>query len=268
MSEPIHIISLGAGVQSSTMALMAAAGEITPMPKCAIFADTQAEPKSVYAWLDWIEKHLPFPIHRVTAGNLSAISITPKLSGKSGETYLSHSVPAYTINADLSKGNMFRQCTDKTKLTPLKREIDRVRASDSAIVWIGISRDEIRRMKESRHKGIVHAWPLVEKNITRQGCLDWMQKNGFPVPPRSACVFCPYHSDAEWLRLKTQEPEAFKAAVDYELRLQKAFRATPRLTSIPFLHPYRIPLSEVVFERANINETDLFTNECEGLCGV
>ncbi len=37
MNEPIHIISLGAGVQSSTMALMAAHGKITPMPKCAIF---------------------------------------------------------------------------------------------------------------------------------------------------------------------------------------------------------------------------------------
>ena len=31
MSEPIHILSLGAGVQSSTLALMAAAGEVTPM---------------------------------------------------------------------------------------------------------------------------------------------------------------------------------------------------------------------------------------------
>ncbi len=39
----VHTISLGAGVQSSTMALMAAAGEITPMPAAAIFADTQAE---------------------------------------------------------------------------------------------------------------------------------------------------------------------------------------------------------------------------------
>jgi len=28
----LTVISLGAGVQSSTMALMAAAGEITPMP--------------------------------------------------------------------------------------------------------------------------------------------------------------------------------------------------------------------------------------------
>ena len=37
-SEPIHIISLGAGVQSSTMALMFAKGELSPMPDGAILA--------------------------------------------------------------------------------------------------------------------------------------------------------------------------------------------------------------------------------------
>lgn len=64
-------LSLGAGVQSSTLALMAAAGEVTPMPDGAIFADTQAEPASVYRWLDRLETMLPFPVHRVTAGSLS-----------------------------------------------------------------------------------------------------------------------------------------------------------------------------------------------------
>ncbi len=58
MNEPIHIISLGAGVQSSTMALMAACGEITPMPTAAIFADTGDEPKAVYEWLGWLASKL------------------------------------------------------------------------------------------------------------------------------------------------------------------------------------------------------------------
>jgi hypothetical protein len=66
----LRVISLGAGVQSTTMALMAARGEIGPMPVCAIFADTRAEPKGVYAHLDWLERQLPFPVHRVSAGNL------------------------------------------------------------------------------------------------------------------------------------------------------------------------------------------------------
>lgn len=53
-----NFLSLGAGVQSSTMALMAAKGEITPMPDAAIFADTSAEPQAVYDWLDWLIKQL------------------------------------------------------------------------------------------------------------------------------------------------------------------------------------------------------------------
>jgi hypothetical protein len=36
----LRVLSLGAGVQSTTLALMAAHGEIGPMPDCAIFADT------------------------------------------------------------------------------------------------------------------------------------------------------------------------------------------------------------------------------------
>lgn len=56
--EPIHILSLGAGVQSSTLALMAAAGEVTPMPVAAVFADTGDEPTSVYRWLDWLTTQL------------------------------------------------------------------------------------------------------------------------------------------------------------------------------------------------------------------
>ena len=50
----LRTISLGAGVQSTTMALMAARGEIGPMPDCAIFADTGWEPKQVYEHLDLI----------------------------------------------------------------------------------------------------------------------------------------------------------------------------------------------------------------------
>src|SRR5215471_18956769 len=68
----MRVISLGAGVQSTTMALMAAHGEITPMPDCAIFADTGWEPKAVYAHLSWLRSSnvLPFPVHIVSAGNI------------------------------------------------------------------------------------------------------------------------------------------------------------------------------------------------------
>lgn len=59
--NPLHIISLGAGVQSSTLALMAAHGEITPLPSAAIFADTQAEPADVYKWLELVRDKAAVP---------------------------------------------------------------------------------------------------------------------------------------------------------------------------------------------------------------
>ncbi|MBK8468162.1 MAG: hypothetical protein IPL32_20295 [Chloracidobacterium sp.] len=91
-----HIISLGAGVQSSTMALMAAHGEITPIPDCAIFADTQAEPQSVYTWLDWLEKELPFPVYRVTKGSLAVVSTTIRRS-KNDKLYTNGQPPAFMM---------------------------------------------------------------------------------------------------------------------------------------------------------------------------
>lgn len=66
----ITVLSMGAGVQSSTLALMAAHGEVTPMPDVAIFADTGYEPKEVYDWLEFLKTKLPFPVVTVSKGNI------------------------------------------------------------------------------------------------------------------------------------------------------------------------------------------------------
>ena len=269
IKEPIHIISLGAGVQSSTMALMAACGDITPMPVAAIFADTQAEPKSVYTWLDWLEKQLPFPVHRVSRGSLEDESTTVFRS-VTGTTWTRLAPPAFMWENGKCQGPLMRQCTRDSKLRPIIRETKRLAGKGGeAIVWIGISSDESLRMKESREKRITHRWPLVELAITRNGCLDWLKSKRLPNPPRSACVFCPYHSDREWRRLKSDEPAEFSRAVAYELKLQAAVSQATGFRGMPFLHRSGELLSMVDFsteeERGQLN---MFNNECEGMCGV
>ena len=57
----LRVLSLGAGVQSTVMALMTMTGEIKDKPDCAIFADTGAEPKNVYKHLEWLIKQLDYP---------------------------------------------------------------------------------------------------------------------------------------------------------------------------------------------------------------
>lgn len=110
----LTVISLGAGVQSTTMALMAAKGEITPMPNCAIFADTGWEPKSVYEHLERLIPALPFPVHKVSAGNIRDNIITSK--NTTGGRFAS--VPWYTENGGMGR----RQCTREFKVEPLERK--------------------------------------------------------------------------------------------------------------------------------------------------
>src|SRR5262245_35079057 len=106
----LRVISLGAGVQSTTMALMAAHGEIGPRPVCAIFADTQAEPRVVYEHLRWLMSAnvLPFPVHVITAGNLRAAIMRPRKTGKFPEMPL----PAFVEGS----GVVNRQCTADYKI--------------------------------------------------------------------------------------------------------------------------------------------------------
>ena len=276
MKEPIHVLSLGAGVQSSTLALMAAAGEVTPMPVAGVFSDTKAEPASVYRWLDWLEKQLPFPVYRVTKGSLEEDTLRIR-KRKDGLGYWSPSgVPHYSINRDGSHGHGPRQCTHDFKLIPLAREQRRLmkeHGTKRVVVWIGISLDEQHRMKSARVRYAQHRWPLVELRMRREDCLRWMKKHGHPQPPRSACVFCPYHSDAEWRRLKTEEPEEFERAVRFEQNYQAAKEQTiGEKGFVPFLHRKRIPLSQVVFDsgKPDWTQVQLFGmgQECEGMCGV
>lgn len=272
MSEPIHIISLGAGVQSSTMALMAAAGEITPMPQCAIFADTQDEPGSVYKWIDWLENELPFPVYRVTSGKLSEHANRTRTNKLTGRRENIGGVPLF-IATESTPGPMARRCTKDFKIIPIVKAarklggIRRGQKTIGVIQWIGISVDEIHRAKYSREPWMKNIWPLMDLRMSRADCLRWMSNRGYPEPPRSACVFCPFHSDREWRRLRDDEPEEFKKAIAFEIGYQTASN-TSVLKTIPFLHRSLVPLDKVDFSTEEENGQGNFLNECEGMCGV
>lgn len=68
MSE-LHVLSLGAGVQSTALYLMSIEG-LLPKLDAAIFADTQEEPGEVYSHLAWLRSLGGPPILTGTAGKL------------------------------------------------------------------------------------------------------------------------------------------------------------------------------------------------------
>ncbi|NDC57033.1 MAG: hypothetical protein EBZ69_09580 [Alphaproteobacteria bacterium] len=274
-----NVISLGAGVQSSCMALMCAKGEIKPIPDFAIFADTQDEPQSVYDWLAVLKNLLPFPVHTVTAGKLSEQALKMRVT-KDGRRFSKTNIPFFTKSANGKKGRVvFRSCTSDFKIKPIIRELRKIchirRGQNEITVtqYVGISWDEWHRCKPSRDKWIQNRWPLIEKRMNRQMCLDWMTKNKYPTPPRSSCVYCPFHSDMEWRRLKEQEPNAFAKAVKFEADISKAKSRGEAVDSTPYLHRSCVPLKEVDFRDDFDNgQMDIFglgNQHCEeGMCGV
>jgi hypothetical protein len=277
-----RFLSLGAGVQSSTLALMIAHGELEPVD-AAIFADTQNEPDAVIAWLDWLEAEIqrcpyPFSVYRVTKGNLAERELAIRVSKKSGNRYIQGGIPAFVKDpAGKRAGLLGRKCTVDFKIQPIYAKvrellgIKRVSKNQSVLAQmaIGISLDEAHRMKPSRFPYCENYWPLIDMRMTRDDCFAWMKAKGYPTPPRSACVFCPFHSDTEWVRLRDEEPHEFARAVEFEKQMHVAYAQQNALRGIPFLHTSCVPLDEVKFANVKSHvQVDMFGNECEGLCGV
>jgi len=273
-----NVINLGAGVQSSCMALMAAKGEITPMPDFAVFADTQAEPKEVYDWLDWLEKQLPFPVYRVTKGNLTDASLEIKQRKDGSGTYVNNLIPAFGILPNGEKtAAIGRKCTNDYKILPILNKIKeqcgikRGQKEITVTQWMGISWDEIQRAKYSRFPWTIHRWPLIEQRIQRHQCLQWMRDNGYPEPPRSACYYCPFHSDTEWRRLRDEHPKEFLKARLFDKALRSAHKNhNKRMKMEVYLHPSCKPLDEVDFDSDEDKGQQVwdFSAECEGMCGL
>lgn len=194
----LRVLSLGAEVQSTTLALMAAHGHFGSLD-CAIFADTGWEPAAVYEHLRWLMSPnvLPFPVHIVSARNLRESLI----AAGNGERWAS--IPAFTRTVDrrgnISIGMIRRQCTTTSKIEPISRKVreltglTRKRSPTYPVVhqWLGISMDEVVRMKPSRAAWQLNRFPLIESRMTRKDCLDWLKSHGYPKPPKSACIGCP-----------------------------------------------------------------------------
>lgn len=121
-------------------------------------------------------------------------------------------------------------------------------------------------MKPSAEAWQVNRWPLVERGMTRRDCLRWLERHGYPEPPKSACIGCPFHSDAGWRRLRDDEPDAWADAVAVDHAIRTGFR---RLRGTVYLHRSAVPLEDVdLSDGADPGQLDLWGNECEGLCGV
>lgn len=258
-----RFLSLGAGVQSVTLALMAARGEIKA-PDCAIFADTGDEKRGTYRYLDWLTSQLPYPVLRVrrSAASLSESTLALYRDGSGFDQ-----TPPFFFPG----GMLAKHCSKEWKTRIVIKEIRRMLCIDPreraprgthVEVLIGISRDEAHRMKPSEVPWISNQWPLIDKGMRRAHCVKWLTDLGYPVPPRSACVYCPFQSDAEFAEMKANPADDDWSRIT---AFDSAIRPGGNGTTGPlYVHRDCRPVAEIAFGA----QSDLFGMECGGACGT
>jgi hypothetical protein len=230
----VRVLSLGAGVQSTTTLLLSLDG-VLPAFDHVVFADTQDEPLDVYVHLAKLQRIAD--IVTVTRGQLS-------------ETVNNKYLP---IPLFLNGGIGQRQCTNQFKLRPIRQWLRTL--NEPIDLAVCISTDEYMRAKDSGLKWCRNYFPLLDLGWSRQQCLNYLRENWpFPVP-RSACVYCPLKSDREWLDLRENHPDDWQTAIGFDEKFRK----------FGYVHRSQKPLSEVVLRPEDAGQLTL---ECEGMCGV
>lgn len=290
-------LNLGAGVQSTTLYLLA----LERRPGCefaaALFADTGDESDEVYRHLDWLRTLGGPPILTCSAGRLSD-TIRQGVKSPGGKVPARGrwaNVPAFTAPPEGERpdgydprreaGRVPRQCTKEFKIEPLRRlmaelvrrETGTKRVPRGTVVTslVGMSSDEVgRAQKVNARYARGPKWqrvrfPLIEMGWSRRGCADYLRTRVPHPVAKSACYHCPYTDDWRWKEMKETQPELFAraCAVDRALREGGGPGKLP-MHSEMYLHRKCVPLEVIDFASAEPPRVDNFTLfDCDGMCG-
>lgn len=217
MTDPtVKAFSFGGGVQSMAALVLAAqrriaydtflfanVGDDSEYPETMTYLRQVAMPYAAAHGLRLIE------LHRTRADGS-----TETLWQKLHRTERSIDIPMRMSNG--APGN--RSCTADFKIKVVSKWMRQHGASKTTpgIVGIGISVDEIQRMKPSQLVHIRNDHPLIELGLNRQDCIRVISDAGLPVPPKSSCFFCPFHTTRAWQELYDKHPDLFTKSVHLE----------------------------------------------------
>jgi hypothetical protein len=246
------VLSWGWGRDSTTLALLSKHGELPPLD-AIIAADTQWEPDEVYATVEWVLPLLDVPVYRVSQGDLGA-DVLDAL-GTSGKW--ASQPPFYVRNAANTAyatvdrgGTLRRLCTIDYKIMPIRRKLRELLGVKPTgplprgmwvEQWLGFPRDELARTFCSDVRWIINTFPLIlPLQMTKADCATWLTAHGYPIPAKSSCIFCPYHNNAHWRRMRDTQPEEWAKAVAFEAALHQG--KLPGVRGTPYLHKSMVPL--------------------------
>jgi hypothetical protein len=223
--EPLQVLSLGGGVQSTAMLLMIRDGKL-PMPDIAIHSDTGSE-------MPYTEEVIHYCADLCSEIGLR-FEIVRSHRGRLHEDYMRlETVPVVGV----------RSCTMNFKVFPQRRLIREIVGKKNGVLlaesWLGITTDERRRRVKSDMKWIGNKFPLLDIVPTsRRECLELLKNEGLDIK-KSGCFCCPYSGAKGFIKLRREFPELFKICIEmeeiYHQRWGKGKSLTPGISTLKSL---------------------------------
>lgn len=249
-----QIWASGGGTQSTAIAALIVLGKL-PKPDLAVIADTGREQSSTWSYLEEVTRpalaKVGVQMHRVPAADFATVDL---YGGEDKDTLL---IPAFTDQSG-EIGKLPAFCSNEWKQRVVRRwaTTQGVLAAD---VWIGISTDEMQRLKKPSKGKWRDKYVLVEQRMNRWECERLVIRMGWPKPPRSSCWMCPNHTQEEWRDIRDNKPDDWQEAIHFDryIRIRDPHA---------YLHSDCVPLDE-----ANLDDSNgvLFGHGCSsGHCYV
>ncbi|MFD0305290.1 hypothetical protein [Streptomyces sp. NPDC127119] len=236
---------------------------ILPKVDYAIFADTGWESKAVYIHLDRLEKEIAtpagIPILRVSSGNIRNDALDPD--------HRFASMPLYILNQDGKQGMTRRQSTGEYKIKPIKKKVRELlgypypqRIPNGIFVeqWVGISTDEFHRAKDADVRYMRNRHPLIDLNWSRRDATRYLDSIGLNSTPKSSCLGCPFHGNAQWRNIRDTSPAEWQDVVEFDAAIRagnaRANASGNPLLGQAFLHRSRVPLDQAPIDHVTAAE--------------
>lgn len=176
-------------------------------------------------------------------------------------------MPLYILNQDGKPGMTRRQCTGEYKIKPTKKKVrellgypypNRIPKDVFVEQWVGISADEFHRAKDSDVKYMRNRDPLIDMGWSRTDCVRYLTSLGLADTPKSSCLGCPFHGNAQWRNIRDSPPDEWADVVEFDAAIRKgnarANATGNRLMGEAFLHRSRVPLSEAPIDHVTAAE--------------
>lgn len=271
----MKILSCGAGMQSTALALMACENAVSlgkfplvPVYDLVAFCDLGKEPPWVMDQVKFIENacnavRIPFvilqsPLYKDYINNFGKNRVV--------------SIPFWTVDSNGKKGKMMRNCTMDYKINLIQNYVrwnilgytkgQRTKTEDLKAheMHIGFSAEEQQRCKENPHKMFVNKFPLVDMGLERKDNYAYIRDIWGLETKASACTFCPFHRNYFFQHIKENHKEQYEDLVEFDEMLERE-QPNTKIRSKLYISRSRKRIADLLPEECQDAECFLYRGE-------